>query len=52
MEWPDGFVEEILTLLDRIETKDDPSLAGQRFAIAEKYGMTVVMGEPVSGMMN
>lgn len=50
--WPDGFVEEILTLLDRIECEDNASIAGQRLAIAEKYGMTVVIGEPVSPLMN
>ena len=50
--WPDGFVEEILTLLDRIDVEEDSTLAIQRHAIAEKYGMTVVLGEPISGMMN
>ena len=50
--WPEGFIEEILTLLDRIEIEEDSSLASQRHAIAEKYGMRVVIGEPVSGRMN
>ena len=50
--FPDGFVSEILTLLDRIEIEDDPSLAGQRFAIGEKHGLTVEFREPVSGRMN
>ena len=48
-QWPLGFVEEILTLLDLIEIEDDPSLAKQRFDIGEKYGLTVEMGEPISG---
>ena len=51
-EWPHGFVEEILTLLDRIEIEDDHTLASQRFEIAEKYGITVEVGEPISGMLN
>ena len=50
--FPDGFVSEILTLLDRIEIEDDPSLAGQRFAIGEKHGLTVEFREPVSGRIN
>lgn len=50
--FPDGFVSEILTLLDRIEIEDDSSLASQRFAIGEKHGLTVEFGEPVSGMLN
>ena len=40
-EWPDGFVSEILTLLDRIEIEEDDALASQRFDICEKYGLTV-----------
>ncbi len=51
-EWPEGFVEEMLALLDRIEIEDDVSLAAQRFDIAVKYGMTVVFGEPISGQTN
>lgn len=50
--WLDEFVSEIYTLLDRIEIEDDSSLAGQRFAIAEKYGLTVVFREPISGRVN
>ena len=51
-KWPDGFVAEILTLLDRIEIEDDASLTGQRFSIGKKYGLTVEFGEPVSGLLN
>lgn len=50
--FPDGFVSEILTLLDRIEIEDDASLAGQRFAIGEKHGLTVEFREQTSGRMN
>lgn len=49
--WPDDFVSEILDLLDRIEISDDASLANQRFEIAEKYGITVEICEPVSGRL-
>ena len=49
-QWPDGFVSEILALLDLIEIEDDPSLARQRFEIGEKYGLTVEFGAPTSGM--
>jgi hypothetical protein len=49
---PKGFVDEILTLLDRIEIEDDHTLASQRFEIAEKYGITVEIGEPLSGAIN
>lgn len=42
---------ELLALLDRIEIENDATLAKQRFNIAEKYGYTVVFGEPVSGAM-
>ncbi len=48
----DGFVCEILALLDRIEIEDDTSLTSKRFDIAEKHGLTVVFGEPVSGRVN
>ena len=51
-EMPAGFVHEICTLLDRIEIEDNASLAGQRFDIAEKYGLTVVFGEQTSGQLN
>ena len=51
-DFPDGFIQEILALLDRIEVENDATLAGQRHDIAEKYGMTVVVGEPISGVMN
>jgi hypothetical protein len=51
-DFPDGFIEEILTLLDRIEIEEDHALASQRHQIAEKYGMTVVIGEPISGLVN
>jgi len=50
--FPDAFVHEILALLDRIEVEKNPALAIQRLAIAEKNGMKVVIGEPVSGAMN
>ena len=46
------FVDEILSLLDLIEIEEDASLASQRHDIAEKHGMTVVIGEPISGMIN
>ncbi len=52
VDWPAGFVEEILTLLDRIEIEEDASLAGQRHAIAEKHGLTVEIWELVSGELN
>ena len=51
-KWPDGFIEEILTLLDRIEIKDDASLARQRFEIGEKYGLTIEFGECISDYDN
>ena len=50
--WPDEFVSKILTLLDRIEIEKDHTLASQRFKIAEEYGITVEICEPVSGKMN
>lgn len=50
--FPDGFVSEILALLDRIEIEEDSSLASQRFAIGEKHGLTVEFGGPVSGALN
>lgn len=43
--FPDGFVSEILTLLDQIEIEEDASLAGQRFAICKKHGLTVEFHE-------
>ncbi len=49
-EFPPEFVQEILTLLDLIEVDEDHTLARHRFRIAEKHGMTVVIGEPISGM--
>ena len=52
VDFPRGFVSEILTLLDRIEIKDDASLASQRFEIGEKHGLTVVFGERVSNYDN
>ena len=48
-KWPDDFVSEILTLLDRIEIEEDHALAGQRFDIGEKYGFTIEFGEQISG---
>lgn len=51
-EWPKGFIEEILTLLDRIEIEEDSTLASQRFDIGRKYGLTVEYGEPISGRLN
>lgn len=50
--WVSDYSDDLLALLDRIEIKDDASLAAQRFEIAEKYGMTVEMGERVSGYDN
>lgn len=50
--WPDGFIEAILDLLDLIEMEDDASLARQRHRIAEDHGLTVEIGEQVSGMIN
>ena len=52
VDWPDGFIAEILALLDRIEIKDDAELASQRHDIAEKYGMTVVLGVQTSRFDN
>jgi len=49
--WPSGFVAELLTLLDRIEIEDDATLAHQRFAMGEKYGLTVEFSYPISGNM-
>ena len=43
--WPEGFIEDILMLLDRIEIKDESSLAGQRFDICEKHGLIVEFDE-------
>ncbi len=51
-DFPEEFIKEILTLLDRIEIEEDYTLANQRFAIGEKHGLTVVFGEPVSGLIN
>lgn len=51
-KWPDGFVEEILDLLDLIEMEDDASLSRQRLRIAEKHGLTVEICEQVSGAIN
>ncbi len=48
--WPEGFIQEILTLLDLIEIKDDASLSSQRFNIAKKYGITVEFREKISGL--
>ena len=48
-KWPDGFVSEILTLLDRIEIEEDDTLASQRFEIGEKYGLTEIWRLPISG---
>lgn len=49
-EWPEGFIDEILTLLDLIEIEDDASLASQRFDIARKHGITVEFREQISGL--
>lgn len=51
-ELPIGLFHEMVSLLDRIEIEEDHTLASQRFAIAEKYGLTVEYGEQVSGMLN
>ena len=51
-DWPEEFVSEILTLLDRIEIEEDHTLASMRHDIAEKHGMTVEFCEPVSGLMH
>lgn len=40
---------ELLALLDRIEIADDPTLASQRFDIAEKHGYTVEICQKTSG---
>ena len=52
-EW----ASELCALLDRIEMVADDEdavrdLCRQRFAVAEKHGLTVVFGEPASGMVN
>ena len=52
VQWPEGFVDALFTLLDRIEIEEDYTLASQRHGIAEEYGLTVVFGEQVSGRMN
>jgi len=51
-DFTNDFVDEILTLLDRIEIEKDYTLASQRFDIAEKHGIEVIIGEPISGRMN
>lgn len=51
-DFPTEFVQEILTLLDLIEVDEDHTLARQRFRIAEKHGMTVVIGEPISDSLH
>lgn len=48
-DWPDGFIPEILTLLDRIEIEEDHTLASQRFEIGEKYGLIIKFGVQSSG---
>ncbi len=50
-EWPDGFVSEILALLDRIEVEDDASLSSQRFDIARKYDFEVKIREQASSLI-
>jgi hypothetical protein len=42
----------LLTLLDRIETENDPSLAGQRFEIAEAVGLKVSFHNETSARSN
>ena len=49
--WPYDFVAELLILLDRIEIENDATLAHQRFAIGEKYGLTTELREPTSGRL-
>lgn len=51
IDWQ-SVASDLLTLLDRIEIEDDPSLANQRHDIAEKHGMAVEFGEQVSGRFN
>ena len=34
-------IDQLLTLLDRIEIEDDASLASQRFEMLEQYGEVV-----------
>jgi hypothetical protein len=51
-DFPNEFVVEILTLLDLIELEESSKLAKQRFDIAKKHGITVVVGERVSNKMN
>lgn len=48
----EDMTDELLALLDRIEVEDDPTLAAQRFEIAEKHGYTVEFGHEVSGAMH
>ena len=52
VNWSDGYVEEILTLLDLIELQDDASLAVQRHDIAKNHGFKVTYGDDISGLIN
>ena len=49
---PEKMIEMLFTLLDRIEIEKDYTLARQRFDIAESAGLTVHVGEQVSGRVN
>ena len=51
-KWPEGFVSEILALLDRIEIEEDHTLSSQRFEIGKKYGLTIEFGVETSGLVN
>jgi len=47
------FEHKLVSLLDRIEVEQDPTLASLRFALAEEQGYTVVVtSERTSGEMN
>jgi len=47
-DFPNEFVQELITLLDLIEIEENSDLAIQRFAIARKHGLTVSYGQPVT----
>lgn len=47
------FEHKLVSLLDRIEIEEDPTLARQRHALAEEQGYTVVItDERISGEIN
>ncbi len=51
-ELPVGLFDEMFSLLDRIEVEKNHTLASQRFAIYEKYGLTVEYGGQLSAVIN